>query len=237
LESARDGKSTDVKESVEIVRGRYTRIEYRQFDMGRSLRWAMKLAGVLCLPIVYPLVVLSRLAPETGFRTASEWLSKAPFAWGVVLRYEFYRRTLRSCGTNVFIGFGTVFYYPDVSIGSNVLIGMYNTIHHCDFGDDVLTAEGCRFLSGSRYHFYGRTDIPMNRQGGALKRIRVGNDVWVGANAVVMDDVGDGAIVGAGAVVTRRVGRFEIVAGNPARVVKRRGESDERECNGETAEG
>jgi acetyltransferase-like isoleucine patch superfamily enzyme len=59
-------------------------------------------------------------------------------------------------------------------------------------------------------------------QKGQMKRIRVGNDVWVGVNAVIMDDVGDGAVVGAGSVVTREVEPYSIVAGNPARLVRKR---------------
>lgn len=55
-------------------------------------------------------------------------------------------------------------------------------------------------------------------------RTTLGNDVWVGCNAVVLPgvSVGDGAIVGAGAVVTADVTPYEIVAGSPARVVGRR---------------
>ncbi|RMD85377.1 MAG: acyltransferase [Candidatus Dadabacteria bacterium] len=211
-----------MKEGVEIVADRYTNITYRQFDPSNATRWSMAVAGLLCLPLVLPLIVLAKLAPETGFRTASEWLSKAPFAWGVILRYQFYRWTLRACGKNVFISFGTVFYYPQVRIGDNVLIGMYNTIHHCDFGSNVMTAEGCRFLSGSRYHFFDRTDVPMARQGGALKRIVVGDDVWVGANAVVMESIGDGSVVGAGSVVVDPVPPYHVVAGNPARTIRTR---------------
>ena len=49
--------------------------------------------------------------------------------------------------------------------------------------------------------------------------IVVGNDVWIGHNAVVMGGVtlGDGAVVGAGAVVTHDVAPYEIVGGVPAR--------------------
>jgi acetyltransferase-like isoleucine patch superfamily enzyme len=52
----------------------------------------------------------------------------------------------------------------------------------------------------------------------------VGNDVWIGYGAIILPGVriGDGAIVGAGAVVTHSVGDFEIVAGVPARVVRKR---------------
>lgn len=57
----------------------------------------------------------------------------------------------------------------------------------------------------------------------------VGNDVWIGDGATILPGckvVGDGAIIGAGAVVTRDVEAFTIVAGNPAKVVKRRFRAD-----------
>lgn len=52
----------------------------------------------------------------------------------------------------------------------------------------------------------------------------IGNDVWIGQNAVIMDGVhvGDGAIVAAGAVVTKDVPPYAIVGGVPARVIKYR---------------
>jgi acetyltransferase-like isoleucine patch superfamily enzyme len=57
----------------------------------------------------------------------------------------------------------------------------------------------------------------------------IGNDVWIGANAVIMDDVtiGDGAIIGAGAIVTRDVPPYAIVAGNPAKLLRYRFEKNE----------
>jgi acetyltransferase-like isoleucine patch superfamily enzyme len=53
----------------------------------------------------------------------------------------------------------------------------------------------------------------------------VGNDVWIGANAVILPEVrsvGDGAVIGAGAVVNRDVPPYAVVLGNPGRVVKYR---------------
>jgi virginiamycin A acetyltransferase len=55
--------------------------------------------------------------------------------------------------------------------------------------------------------------------------LQIGNDVWIGANAVVMPEVsriGDGAVIGAGAVVNKDVPPYAVVLGNPGRVVKYR---------------
>ena len=52
----------------------------------------------------------------------------------------------------------------------------------------------------------------------------VGNDVWIGMNAMIMPGVkiGDGAIVGANSVVTKDVAPYTVVAGNPAKLIKKR---------------
>lgn len=57
----------------------------------------------------------------------------------------------------------------------------------------------------------------------------IGNDVWIGYNAIILDglEIGDGAIIGAGAVVTKNVPPYAIVAGNPARIIKYRFKEDE----------
>lgn len=57
----------------------------------------------------------------------------------------------------------------------------------------------------------------------------VGNDVWIGRDATIMPGVtiGDGAVIGAHSVVTKDVAPYEIVAGNPARVIRTRFEPDD----------
>jgi acetyltransferase-like isoleucine patch superfamily enzyme len=55
------------------------------------------------------------------------------------------------------------------------------------------------------------------------KEIRVGEDCWIGGNAMLLPGVtiGRGCVVGAGSVVTKNVPDFTIVAGNPARIVRK----------------
>ena len=56
------------------------------------------------------------------------------------------------------------------------------------------------------------------------KPVIIGNDVWIGANAIILSGVtiGDGAVIAAGAVVTKDVEPYEIVGGNPAKCIRKR---------------
>lgn len=56
------------------------------------------------------------------------------------------------------------------------------------------------------------------------KPVIIGNDVWIGANVIILPGVtiGDGAVLAAGAVVTKDVGPYQIVGGNPAKLIKSR---------------
>jgi acetyltransferase-like isoleucine patch superfamily enzyme len=210
----------------EIRLGVYSDVDYLQFKPQGTMAFMQRAIGVLTWPLVWPLAMLSRVS-DIIFRTLSEFLSIVPYFPGVILRYEFYRFALRKCGKNVLIEFGAIFICQDVEIGDNVLIGRYCILHHCNIGSDVLIGERCTFLSGMRQHRYTRTDIPMTQQGGAKKRIEIGDDCWVGSHSVVMDDLAAGCIVGAGSVVAKAIPAFSIARGAPARVVRnRRDDSD-----------
>jgi acetyltransferase-like isoleucine patch superfamily enzyme len=68
-------------------------------------------------------------------------------------------------------------------------------------------------------------NIPSN------KKIMIGNDVWIGANAILLPGItiGDGAVIGAGAVVTKDVPPYAIVGGVPAKLIRYRFSPDEIE--------
>jgi acetyltransferase-like isoleucine patch superfamily enzyme len=65
------------------------------------------------------------------------------------------------------------------------------------------------------------TDAPLDT---SKASIAIEDDVWIGANAVILPGVtiGRGAVIGAGSVVTKDVAPYTICAGNPARVMRAR---------------
>jgi len=61
--------------------------------------------------------------------------------------------------------------------------------------------------------------------------VTIGNDVWIGSDVIILSGitVGDGAAIGAGSVVTADVEPYSIVAGNPAKLIKKRFSDDQIE--------
>ena len=136
---------------------------------------------------------------------------------------------------NIIVGEFT--YFSDTDFEKNVL-------HHYDFNGDRLVigkfcqiASGVRFImnganhqmnSVSTYPFYimeGWSETPPAAEDLPLKGDTVvGNDVWIGQDATILPGVhiGDGAIIGLGSIVGHDVEPYTIVAGNPAKVIRKR---------------
>lgn len=74
-------------------------------------------------------------------------------------------------------------------------------------------------------HIFGES---VEKTGEEKSKTTIGNDVWIGNGAIVINgvSVGDGAIIGAGAVVTKDVPPYSVVAGVPAKVIKKRFSDD-----------
>lgn len=97
-----------------------------------------------------------------------------------------------------------------------------SVIGHVRMGSWVRVAAGA-VLAGFD-HIADDPETPIAQQGVSYKGIEIGDDVWIGANAVVTDGVriGSHCIVAAGAVVTRDVPDYALVGGNPARLIRDR---------------
>src|SRR4051812_29060812 len=85
-----------------------------------------------CIQTVFSLWVLPRLIlyhmarrllGRRAFGVASESIARAPGLWGVYVRQAFYRRTLASCGQDVFFGWQSAFSMPEARIGERAYIG------------------------------------------------------------------------------------------------------------------
>lgn len=130
---------------------------------------------------------------------------------------------LPKCGDNVNIEKNATFSIR-TEIGNNSGIGVNAHFYgKVVIGDNVMMAPDC--IIYVRKHESSRLDIPMCEQGSTEERpVVIGNDVWIGGRVIILPGVkiGDGAIIGAGSVVTKDVSEYDVVAGNPARVIKNR---------------
>ena len=147
------------------------------------------------------------------------------------LKFESFARcvnkTVGSCGENLFVTGKIELIFPkNISIGNNCKINplvFMNGRSGITIGDNVTLSYGAKLIStgydidhwmktGERVHF---DDKP----------IHIGDNCWIGTDAIILPGVkitGEFVVIGAGAVVTKDVTESRVlVAGNPAKIVKR----------------
>ena len=109
----------------------------------------------------------------------------------------------------------------DVVIGDHTRIGLHNTIiGPVSMGSHVNLAQGITVTALN--HNFKDSNKRIDEQGVSTNPVTIGNDIWIGANAVILPGVtiGDHSVVAAGAVVTKDVPPHSLVAGVPAKVIK-----------------
>ena len=118
--------------------------------------------------------------------------------------------------------------FEHISVGDNFVMGAFGTIRAVDadisIGDNVSFGPSVSIIGAN--HVTSDVNTPFNKQGHDSRAIKIGNDVWIGAGAIVLPGVtiANSAIIGAGAVVAKDVTEKEIVGGVPAKNIGTRGE-------------
>jgi phosphonate metabolism protein (transferase hexapeptide repeat family) len=138
--------------------------------------------------------------------------------------------------------------FVEIGQGSRVAYSHMGDYSYCDRYADIANADIGKFANIASFVRIGATDHPLDRASlhhfmyrsgdywedaehdadwfakRRARRAAIGNDTWIGHNAQIKPEVtiGHGAVVASGAVVTKDVGDYEIVAGMPAKVIRRR---------------
>jgi virginiamycin A acetyltransferase len=140
-------------------------------------------------------------------------------------------------GTRIVIGAHTQIYdyvviravggTGDIVIGEHCYLNSHCVLYSgagIRFGDYVLVGPGCAIVPSN--HAHDRTDVEIRKQGFMPSRggVVVENDVWIGANCVLLDGahIESGAIIAAGSVVGGRITGRALWGGNPCRLVRPR---------------
>lgn len=121
-------------------------------------------------------------------------------------------------------------------IGKCTYVGTLSAVYDCEIGKFCSIAREC-YIGGAKHPTGWTTTSPCfhvkNNATGIcyaenefewIARTKIGNDVWIGERATILAGViiGDGAVIGGGSVVTKDIGPYEIWAGNPARLIRKR---------------
>ena len=125
----------------------------------------------------------------------------------------------------------------DVTFGKYTFCGydceMYDTKvgSFCSIANNVkigLQSHPLTWASSSPAFYAGKDSIPKDIAkltfSPPTQQTQIGNDVWIGANCCIKRGIriGNGAVIGMGSIVTHDVGPYEIWAGNPARLIRKR---------------
>lgn len=114
---------------------------------------------------------------------------------------------------------------PLFEIGKNVIINYYFTAFvtdHLCIGDNTIIA-GNVLITTENHGMNPESELPYARQPLTSKRVKIGSNVWIGQNAVILPgvEIGDNSVIAAGSVVTKSIPPYCIAAGTPAKVIKK----------------
>ncbi len=141
------------------------------------------------------------------------------FPW---IRNKLTSYAILKCGKNIRVKSGAD-YSPNIKVGNESELGTRCMIQaNATIGNNVIMGPDVKIYC--RNHEFVSLDIPIQKQGKRHYETIIGNDVWIGANAIILPGVqiGDHSIIGAGSIVTKNVKEYSISAGNPCKHIKSR---------------
>lgn len=121
-------------------------------------------------------------------------------------------------GRNCYINGPGYFSYSNIVLGNNVYIGVDSTFMASDsqiiIGDNVVFGPHCFIIGGNhRYDVVGKyiKDVHEKRAQDDAD-IVIGEDCWIGANAIILKgaEIGRGCVIGAGSIVTKKIPPYTI---------------------------
>ena len=114
-----------------------------------------------------------------------------------------------------------------LKIGNNTSIGEFNNIRAA--GGSIVIGNNClisQFVTivASNHNIERGKNINVQGWGEKKTGVVIGNDVWIGANCVILPgvEIGNGCVVAAGSIVTKSIPENSIIMGAPGKVVKER---------------
>lgn len=119
---------------------------------------------------------------------------------------------IRELGESLEIG-------DNVGIAANAFISVRGKVK---IGSSTIFGPGVKIFSEN--HIFADRDTPIYLQGVSRKGVEIGEDCWIGANAVILDGVkiGRGCVVAAGAVVNKDFEDYSVIGGVPAKIISSR---------------
>jgi virginiamycin A acetyltransferase len=193
-----------------------------------AVRRALKMTvDAVAIALMSPLSLCARLerrvAPESErvFSSCAQTVALLPGLPGMILRRGFYRVALDSCARDCFIGFGAIFTHRAVVIERDVYIGPYALIASSRLREGCLIGSRVSVLSGGALHSLGPSGRWLPSDLSKIVQIEVGAGAWIGEAAIVIANIGPGAMAAAGSVVACAVPARVVVAGNPARMIRK----------------